>query len=108
MQNKYKYTLSEDLTLNVYALKGIEVNEKWLKVRDCVAFIPKTYSWDGCTFAPDFKSTYHASLVHDVLYQYKINRKLADKVFYNILKEYDFKAAKLYYLGTRIFGNLFY
>lgn len=104
----YKFTLNEGYVYFEPLLKGLKVDKPYLKVIDCMVIIPKGYSWNGCTLAPDFKSTYYASLVHDALYQYKVNRKLADKVFYNILKEHGFKAAKLYYLGTRIFGNLFY
>jgi hypothetical protein len=70
--------------------------------------IPAGYKWNGCTLAPDFKKTYYASLVHDALYQYKCGRKLADKVFYKMLKEEGFKLAWIYYAGTRIFGWIFY
>jgi hypothetical protein len=106
MPNKYKYTLSADLLVNVYALKGVTVNEPWLKVNDCVVFIPKGYAWDGCTLAPDFEETYIASCVHDACYQYRVNRRKADKAFFELLD--GFKYRHLYYWGVRIFGKLFY
>jgi len=106
MQNKYKYTLPEDLLINVYTLKGIEVGEKWLTIKDCVVFIPKGYSWNGCTLAPDFKETYIASCVHDACYQFKVKRSKSDKAFYELTNKFKFR--KLYYIGVRIFGWIFY
>jgi len=106
MQNKYKYTLSEDLLINVYALKGIKVDNKWLKVKDCVVFIPKGYSWNGCNFAPDYDETYIASCVHDACYQYKVNRLKSDKAFKELLSEFKFR--KLYYIGVRLFGWIYF
>ncbi|MEQ6166935.1 DUF1353 domain-containing protein [Ekhidna sp. MALMAid0563] len=92
------------------------------------------YAWDGCT--PKFnllhitwgnfdgkmikhketvsgKTTYHpmtyyASMVHDVLYQYKrcvpVTRKEADLIFYQQLKEAKFMWAWFFYAGVRLFG----
>lgn len=79
------------------------------------------YAWDGCS--PKWKfldiyigtpeavlnkdgstKTYYASMVHDVLYQFRkdikklgVKRKGADREFYNILKRDGFKLAGLYY-----------
>lgn len=104
----WKFTLNNDYISFEPLLKGIERDEEYLKVSDCMVSIPKGYSWDGCTFAPDFKKTYFASCLHDSLYQYKVGRKLADKVFYSRMKREGFKLSKLYYLGTRLFGWIFY
>jgi hypothetical protein len=79
------------------------------------------YAWDGCS--PKLKffdiyagtpeavltkegipKTYFASMIHDVLYQFRkdlkklgIKRKEADRQLYNILKRDGFKLAGLYY-----------
>lgn len=50
--------------------------------------------------------TYYASMIHDALYRSNapITRKQADICFYENLKDYNFKLAKLYYLAVRMFG----
>lgn len=85
------------------------------------------YAWDGCTpkwelldftlGTPDGRfdyltqkpMTYYASMIHDILYQYKseipISRKVADQLFLKILKEADFMWARPYYVFVRIFGT---
>jgi len=58
--------------------------------------------------------TYNASLIHDVFYQFSkdiksfINRKEVDREFYIILKEHDFRFAKVYYRVVRLLGWLFW
>ena len=58
--------------------------------------------------------TYYASLVHDSLYQIgdtyaaRMDRKLADDIFLNILKAYRFPLARLYYLAVRVLGKYFW
>jgi len=90
--------------------------------------IPKGYSWDGCSpkfvwkdlilGTPDgtnrgdgLPATYHASMVHDALYQYKstvpVTRKQADQLFYEMLKERGFYWAKIYYIAVRAFGWIY-
>lgn len=83
------------------------------------------YAWDGCT--PKFKlgeyvlgisdgypinnlpATYHASLIHDVLYQFlhdlNIERADADKIFLDLMS--DFRYKYVYYYVVRLFGWLF-
>jgi len=93
------------------------------------------YAWDGCT--PKFSfldllvigtpdgilsdktgkpKAYHASLVHDVLYQFlpdlppdnKVyTREMADGIFLEILEDADFALRKLYYYAVRTFGGFF-
>jgi hypothetical protein len=87
------------------------------------------YAWDGCSpkanwlditwgtpdgkldWATEKPKTYYASLVHDVLYQYKqqhgLRRYQCDDVFYNLLKQAQFKPAKIYYLAVRLLGGVF-
>jgi hypothetical protein len=55
--------------------------------------------------------TYYASLVHDCLYQIRndhggiMSRLEVDKLFYRILKAYNFFPARLYYQAARILGK---
>jgi hypothetical protein len=112
-------------------LKGHYFRAKWLKVdRDGTITIPKDYAWDGCT--PKFSildlsivgtpdgivdvgtgkpKTYHASLVHDALYQYlrwhDISRKDADGLFLLMMQEREFFPARVYHAGVRLFGGFF-
>ncbi len=103
-----KFTLNNDYISFEPLLRGIERDEEYLKISDCMVSIPKGYSWDGCTFTFDFKRTYYASLVHDALYQYKVNRRISDRIFYDMMKQEGFILAWLYYAGTRLFGWMFY
>jgi hypothetical protein len=56
--------------------------------------------------------TYYGSLVHDALYQINndqrgiVSRLEVDKLFYRILKAYNFLPAPLYYQVARLFGKL--
>jgi hypothetical protein len=87
------------------------------------------YAWDGCSpkvifldiiwGTPDGKLdwtteapiTYFASLIHDVLYQYKaeipISRKETDILFLLNLKKSKFMLAVLYGFAVRAFGRFF-
>lgn len=87
------------------------------------------YAWDGCTpkvsvfglfivGTPDGHVdietgkplTYHASLVHDVFYQYldtiPVSKRDIDRQFYEMLKERRFPLAWLYYKAVLYFGGL--
>lgn len=87
------------------------------------------YAWDGCTpkiqfldlvfGVPDGKLdfytekpiTYYASMVHDVLYQFKdeipISRWSSDFMFYKILQQACFFWSLLYFISVRTFGWFF-
>lgn len=75
----------------------------------------KQYAWDGCSpkikvfgkiiGTPDVKGTWRASLFHDALYQYKIEKGLADLVFYDLMLRDKCKVAKLYYTGVKWLGR---
>jgi hypothetical protein len=90
----------------------------------------KGYAWDGCTpkFAlwdivigiPDGMphpetqkpKAYHASLVHDALYQFldadlPLTRKTVDLMFLDLLTRHEFAPRRIYYRAVRIFGGLF-
>lgn len=55
--------------------------------------------------------TWDASLVHDILYQFKgdhgVSRATADLVFREMLEARGFKLARVYYGAVRLFGGLF-
>ncbi len=87
------------------------------------------YAWDGCTPKFEFLDfifgtpdrrldyltekpiTYYASMVHDVIYQYKreipISRKDADIIFLKILRESGFLWSWVYYFIIRMFGGFY-
>ena len=114
-------------------ITGREFENEWFKLyKDGAVLVKGTnrngYAWDGCS--PKFKikdlyfgtceavlnfdtgqsKTYHASMIHDVFYQFAkdvrlfVKRKEVDKEFYNILKRDGFGFAKIYYYGVRFFG----
>lgn len=55
--------------------------------------------------------TYYASLVHDLLYQFKadvpVSRKTTDLIFFEMMRATKFKPAKLYYLAVRLVGGIY-
>jgi hypothetical protein len=104
----WKYTLDEPFGDFFRCLDDIRVTEPFLVIDSGFINIPEGYSWNGCSMALDFKGTYYASLIHDALYQYKVNRAVADRVFYEKMKEDKFKLAGLYYIAVRLFGWMYY
>lgn len=104
--------------------------KRWLEIHpDGTLRVLKGYAWDGCTpkFAiwdiafgtPDGipseetqkPKAYHASLVHDVLYQFldadlPVSRQGADRIFLELLTEQDFGPCRIYYRAVRLFGGI--
>ena len=128
----YVYCLKEDYKYQS-SIAGGEFENEWFKLSKDGAMIVrgtyyKGYAWDGCS--PKFKikdwyfgtweailnfdtgqsKTYYASLIHDVFYKFAkyirsfVKRKEANREFYNILKRDGMRCAKVYYLGVRLFG----
>ena len=117
-----EYTYQSNLTGHNFA-------GEWLRILpDGKIIIPKGYAWNGCS--PKFSildawilgtpdgiidietgkpKTYHASLVHDALYQYfewhDVSRKDIDKLFHTIMLDRKFKAAGIYFSAVRLFGG---
>lgn len=130
----WKFVHQEDFDHKSNLLEGRSCNFNWLSISEDGTIQVKGsrdngYAWDGCTpkfnflqitwgicdggitkFGKgDYKPyTYYASMIHDVLYQYKrcapVTRKEADKIFYKMLKKSGFKLAPIYYLFVRSFG----
>jgi len=69
------------------------------------ASIPSFLSWIGEPFDTD---TFIPALVHDYLYKQPINRKVADLIFLDMMKQYNtpFFKRHLYYRAVRAFGWL--
>lgn len=128
----YVYCMKEDYRYRS-SITGREFENEWFKlVKDGTVVVKGThykgYAWDGCS--PKFKikdwyfgtweavlnfntgqsKTYHASLIHDVFYQFAkdvrslVKRKEVDQEFLNILKRDGLRFAKLYYIFVRWFG----
>lgn len=125
----YKYVLEEDFTFQSPILNKPFFSD-WLVIeKDGKVFIPKGYSWDGCSpkfnfldllfgtpdgaINPETKKpmTYYASLIHDAIYQYKIDvdisRLETDLLFGMILKDDGFLWTNTYYRCVRMFGGFY-
>ncbi|MCP4653628.1 MAG: hypothetical protein GY858_09660 [Candidatus Omnitrophica bacterium] len=128
----YLYRINEDF-VHKSAITGRKFENEWMKLEeDGTVTINGTYKggycWDGCSpkgkvfdvclGTPEavlnaetgVSKTYHASLVHDVFYQFTkelraiVKRKEVDQEFYSILKKNNFRSAKLYYGFVRALG----
>lgn len=90
--------------------------------------VTRGYAWNGCS--PKFclfdillgtpdgvvdarsgrPKTYHASLVHDALYQFvpdglPLTRRQADGCFLRLMRETGFRPRGVYYVAVRLFGG---
>ena len=127
----YKFKITEDYTYTDTGWKlTTEFRSKWLHISkdgEVTVMANETgYSWDGCTpkwsllnlvivGVPDGHVdhrtmepyTYHASLVHDALYQYldsvPVRKAEIDRLFLKMLG--DFKLRRLYYFVVKLFGG---
>jgi hypothetical protein len=116
----WKFVHQKDYTYQTDLLINRDCDFEWLSISNDGTIKVKGshangYAWDGCTpkfnllhitwgnfdgkikkfEKGDYKPyTYYASMVHDILYQYKrcapVTRKEADKIFYQMLKEAGF------------------
>lgn len=122
----YLYTLSKNYKYKHKLLQGIVFKNEWLDIAPCGTLtITKGYSWDGCSpkFAllgftigtPDghlrgdgYPVLAWASLVHDVLCQFKdevpITKRISLAIFDDMLKEVNWKFRKLYVVAVNLFG----
>jgi hypothetical protein len=128
------YCIKEDFEYKS-SIKDREFENAWFRLeKDGTVIVKGTnkkgYAWDGCSPKIKIKDvyfgtpeavlnydkgkskTYYASLIHDVFYQFSksvksfITRKEVDKEFYIMLKEENFRFARLYYRAVRLFGWL--
>jgi hypothetical protein len=126
----YKFVINEDI---LYQHTGLhrQFENEWLHIEPNGHITVKGsnkngYAWDGCSPKYNFfdllllgtpdgrinvntgkSTTYYASLLHDILYQFKddigIERKVADDLFLAYLG--DFSPRYLYYYAVRLFGG---
>lgn len=128
-QGIYKFITNKDLKFETH-LFGYDFENPWLKINpDGLVIVKGTYhkgyAWDGCTpkwnffdlfliGTPDGRAivntqlpiTYYASLIHDILLQFKndigLSRKEADEVFLKYLG--NFSLRYVYFVAVRLFG----
>jgi len=135
----YIFVETHDICYNT-RLKGVSLDEEWLKIYEDGRMVllgsnPRCegYAWDGCSpkfffwdihfgtpdgiIGPDEKKpkTYYASLIHDVLYQYRdklrpkqVSRKVTDLIFLDEMRQRNFRLSKLYYQVVRLFGWIYW
>ena len=127
----YKFKIEKDFPFSETGWSlPVEFKSKWLHISEDGVVTVKAnetgYAGDGCTpkwsvlnliivGVPDGHVdhrkmkpfTYHASLVHDALYQYldsvPVSKAEIDKLFLEMLG--DFKLRLLYYLAVKYFGG---
>ena len=118
---KYNYKFKVEKTLTVkLPFTFNNFTHPYIKLINGNLTINIGYAWDGATGPViNTKNTLIASLVHDALYQaMRLNlipnnedtRKLADKTFYNILKDHKVFVLRrsIWYFAVRVFGRFFY
>ncbi len=121
---KSSYTLDRD-----WAFQDKKGHTRLLLTTDGTITVTRGYSWDGCTpkfyvldlvfGTPDgvvdtrsgHPKTYHASLIHDALYQFlpeglPLSRAQADRCFLELMTETNFALRYVYYAAVRLFGWL--
>lgn len=124
---KYKTTRNYSRYFEWLDDNDVELNEKWLTVKNGIATVKPRYAHDGCT--PKFKiggkiygvwdgandEARFPSMWHDVFTQYNkdltkqgITRKEVDLQFREDLIEYKHLLPNLYYIGVRAFGWIFW
>lgn len=131
----YKFVHREDEYF-LTNITGIEYHHKdgWFSIHpdgkfEIRASLGKGYAWDGCTpkwelldlivgtpdgrldYLTEEPITYYASMVHDILYQFKdeipVSRNTADKLFHIIMKQADYWWRGLYFAIVSLFGGIY-
>lgn len=113
---QWRYALESDFGYSSPHLAGIEFENDWVTIHSSDIAIKAGYAWDGCSpcvsvlglfylGSPDgaehlgLPATYHASLVHDVLCQWRnetrITKAAAVGVFRDLMLEVKFPLAGL-------------
>lgn len=123
--NSWRYTLAYDYGIHTIHLRDIHFENKWLTIKDGDLVIKTGYAWDGCSPClsilglfylgpPDGAqllgnpATYHASLVHDALCQFRhqipISKATSVAIFRELLDKVKFPLARLYATAVALFG----
>lgn len=124
------FILPHDIIIVSDRIKGVYYEGPFLSIKDNIILLRAKYGknvflWDGCTGARDGKRgdnglplSWIASAIHDALWRdpdVPMTGKQKDLIFYDELVKINFKfrigwmhlefpAAKMYYLGVRLFG----
>jgi len=121
------FTLTQDYSWDASQLiaRDIAFDNPWLRINLGMITVKQGYSWDGCSpkwaladlcviGTPDGRLhhglpiTYHASLIHDTLVQFRhllpITRQQATAIFDAMLAECDFFWRQLYVWAVSHFG----
>ena len=113
---KYKFKVEENFSIEL-PIKIADFEQPYATSKNGILEIKKGYAWDGASGPViNTQNTLIASLVHDVLYQAmrlnlikpnKVNRKIADKNFFEILKMNGVNSVRrtVWYLEVRLFGK---
>lgn len=123
--NHWRYALANDYGHASPQLHGIDFENDWVTIHRGNIVIKAGYAWDGCSpcisvlglfylGTPDgahhlgVPATYHASLVHDVLCQWKkeipISKAATVALFHDLLLEVRFPLAGLYAFAVNRLG----
>ena len=123
--NQWRYALADDYGYSSPHLAGIDFQNDWVTIRDGNIAIKAGYAWDGCSpclsvlglfyvGTPDgaqhlgLRATYHASLVHDVLCQWRqeipITKAATVAVFRQLMDDVEFSLSGLYAAAVTRFG----
>lgn len=82
-------------------------------LRDGRLFINAGYASDGATLAPDFKNAMPAVFLHDFMYQMldlpevTWTKEDADRMLYEVGKEFNFNFSWIYWKAVGFFGGFF-
>jgi hypothetical protein len=92
----------------------------WAKIEDGILYISKGYAWNGCSpkrkvlgvwlGTPDHPSNVHASLVHDVLFQFSATKHFyltfeqVNGLFRSLMRKDRFQFSEMYYQAVMGFG----
>jgi hypothetical protein len=124
--NSWRYTLADDYSMSSRHLRGVDFDHHWLSIHDGNLRIKAGYSWDGCSPCisilglfyvgpPDGAehlgnpATYHASLVHDALCQFRaeglpVSKAISVGVFRELLDKARFPLAWIYASAVDRYG----
>ncbi|UTW01238.1 hypothetical protein KDW99_08965 [Marinomonas rhizomae] len=117
IKKPWLYQLDHDYSYKHALFDGIEFENAWCMIRDGTLTIRANYAWDGCTPKVSFLGvwwvgvpdgilrlgkpwTYYASLIHDVLCQFRhkitISKQAVVKIFNDVLERDQFPLRPIY------------
>lgn len=108
IKNKKIRKLTERFTFFCPRLKDIDFVsfDGLFKIQKGLCIFEIGYTWNGCDFARDWKSTDRGSMIHDALiwYNVAISQKEKDTIMYETFKEDKFPLALVYYNSVRFWA----